>query len=210
MQACPPLPTHAYRHRGAHGDICTYSHRLYTHISTGTYRRWQLTEGQHCEANLICVFICSVSHCPCLFHTSCCHVPSPSLSASLICREFWEKFRDKSLPLVHGQSSRNIMVTMLDIFIICIWCSIVVHLHIKHHHLSAAPSILLTDKYTYSHVLPWWHWNLFGQKLRLNGAIVICKYRSPLCVSYDMIRVWCGSQHDFNLQVNELISRQNQ
>lgn len=40
-----------------------------------------LAEGQHSDANLICVLMCSVSHCPCLFHTSCHHVPSHSLSA---------------------------------------------------------------------------------------------------------------------------------
>lgn len=85
-----------YRHAGTptsmdtyivtedHGysDTCTNSHSL--HTDTYLYRHAHtqaLTEGQHSEANLICVFLCSVSHCPCLFHTSCHYVPSPSLSA---------------------------------------------------------------------------------------------------------------------------------
>lgn len=56
--------------------------------SSPTHSR-ALPEGQHSEASLIVVFMCCVSLCPCLFHTSCHHVPSPSLSSarvSVICR----------------------------------------------------------------------------------------------------------------------------
>lgn len=40
---------------------------------------------------ILSVFLCAL--CPCLFYTSCCHVPSLPLSvgASVICRQSWEK-----------------------------------------------------------------------------------------------------------------------
>lgn len=82
MQVHPP-GLDARRHAGT--KTLAQIHMVHTHKRVCRLRaqtHWRaLAEGQHSEANLISVFMCSVSLCPCLFHTSCHHVPSPSLSA---------------------------------------------------------------------------------------------------------------------------------
>lgn len=118
MRAHPPLWT--YTDTQAPGHMHKFTCFPHADASPQPHIHTQaLAEGQHSEANLICVFMCPVSHCPCLFLTSCHHVPSPSLlvlGPGVICRQSWEKFRARNLPLVFGLLSRSLMLTRCLIF----------------------------------------------------------------------------------------------
>lgn len=122
MQVHPPGWTHADTGTETLAQIhmvhTTHKRVCRPHAQT----HWQApAEGQHSEANLISVFMCSVSLCPCLFHTSCHHVPSPPLSAPapVLSADAPEKHSGpKKLPLVFGLCSTSLDAhTRFDIFI---------------------------------------------------------------------------------------------
>lgn len=104
--------THTHTHIGTKANSHGFGTltRLLTHALAHSRA---LAEGQHSEANLIGVFMCSVSLCPCLFHTSCHHVPSPSLSApqSLLSADAPEKHsgpkqKQKKIPRTKKQQQQ--------------------------------------------------------------------------------------------------------
>lgn len=109
--------THLYGHTylawGAghmHKFTCSTHIHMQACIYTGTYTCQHSLKVSNREANLISVFMYSVSHCPCVFHTSCRHVPSPSLSGlqPLLSADSPEKnLGAKSVPLEFGMWSRN-------------------------------------------------------------------------------------------------------
>lgn len=103
MQAHPHCED---RHRRAGSTTHVRFHMVYIHrhVSSSTYMNGCSVKVSHSGANLICVFICSVSPLSLSFRTSCHHRPSPPILGlePALSPDSPGKNCDKNLTLIFG------------------------------------------------------------------------------------------------------------